>query len=79
MQRRLDLFFQGDADEDADRQADGICVDQRGLAPDDAGFLQPRDPAQTRAGRQADGAGEIDIGQASVILQGFENSAIYRI
>ena len=66
-------------DEDLQATPDGCRVDDGAVAGDDAGFLQPLDPAQARRGRQADPLGQLDVGQPSVppeLKQNFTINAI---
>ncbi|MNT54789.1 hypothetical protein D3C72_1919760 [compost metagenome] len=54
-------------------------VEPRFIALDDPGFFHHPHPPQAGRGRQADLFGQLHIGQAPVLLQGFQNAAVVGI
>src|ERR1700722_11184077 len=63
---------QGGGHVDLQREAAGVRVELGADDPDDARLLEPADPVQGRRGRQADQAGQLDVGPVGVGLQGVE-------
>ena len=51
------------------REAAGDRVELGADDADDARLLEPTDPVQGRRGRQADQAGEFDVGPVRILLQ----------
>jgi len=60
---------QGGRHVDLQREAAGVRVELGADDPDDTGLLEPADPVQGRRGRQADQAGQLDVGAVRVLLQ----------
>jgi len=67
----------GDPQEGGYRQAGAAAVDAPAIAGDDPRILQPADALGHRRLRQPDPSSEGAIGQARVLLQGFENPAVH--
>ncbi|TLY61961.1 MAG: TonB-dependent receptor, partial [Gammaproteobacteria bacterium] len=63
------MVVQRDLREDRDGLAQLGQIDPGVVAHDVAGFLEPLHAQQTRARRQGDGLGQVDIGNAAVALQ----------
>ena len=60
---------QGGRHVDLQREAAGVRVELGADDADDARLLEPADPVQGRRGRQADQAGQLDVGPVCVVLQ----------
>jgi hypothetical protein len=60
---------QGGRHVDLEREAAGIRVEPGADDADDARLLEPADPVQGGRGRQADQAGQLDVGAVRILLQ----------
>src|SRR5262245_53111722 len=62
--------------EDGDLVAEQLLVEQRAIAPDVAGLLERAHPPQAGRRRKPEPARELDIGDAAVVLQLFEDPSV---
>ena len=67
---------QSNMDENIARQAYLALIEEGGVFLDKALFLQPPDPPEAGGFRQADEAGEINVADAAVLLQGAQDCGI---
>jgi hypothetical protein len=73
------VLFEPDVEHRGQAEADPLGLDQRHVAGDDPGLLEPLDAAQRRRSRQADGRGELVVGHPAVGLERTKNAPIDRI
>jgi hypothetical protein len=73
------MLAQPDADEDGDRIAHRLLIDERGIAGDDAALFEQTNPAQTGRRRQVHRRGQILIAQPAVVHQGADDLVILAI
>ena len=76
---RLDLPFQRNLDDDADRQPDAAGVEQRDVARDHALLLEVADPAPAGRRRNPDQLRQLDVAHPRVFLQGPQDTAVYLV
>ena len=79
LERVEDTFFlagEGDLDEHRRRLAEEPPIDQGPVAVDDARLLERSDSAKAGRGRQSDTVGQIDVRQATIGLELFEDGLI---
>ena len=69
IERLFALALEFDRHEHRHRQPDLFLIEQRGIAPNDAGFFQEAQTAQTWTRGQPHAIGEFGGGQAAVLLQ----------